>query len=48
LDETITDTRLKMRTCEMFDEVLLSQLSVPIAKIDPNYEENRKRYVLCA
>ena len=44
LDEGIIDTKLKMRTCEMFDEVLLTQLRVPIAEIDPNYEKNRKRY----
>ena len=43
MDSGIRDTKLKMGTCQMLDEALLTQLGTPLLKIDPHYAENRKR-----
>lgn len=41
ISESIKDTKLKLGTCQMFNEVYLSQLRTPLAKIDPFFDENR-------
>lgn len=43
MDSAIRDTKLKMGTCKMLDETLLTQLGTPLLKIDPYYAENRRR-----
>jgi len=43
MESGIRDTKLKMGTCQMLDESLLTQLGTPLLKIDPHYAENRKR-----
>ena len=43
MTENIKDTKLKHGTCQMLNEVYLSQLRAPIAKIDPFYDENREK-----
>ena len=45
MGEAIRDGKLKMGTCQMLNEVYNSQLRVPLAKIDPFYDENRNRYL---
>ena len=39
---SIKDTKLKLGTTQMLNEVYLSQLRTPLAKIDPFFDENRE------
>lgn len=45
LDSGIHDTKMKLGTMQKLDEALLTQITTPIYKIDPHYNENRNRLV---
>lgn len=42
MTENIKDTKLKLGTCQMLNEVYLSQLRAPLTKFEPNFDEHRK------
>lgn len=42
LNRAINDTKNKMEHCQKLDQSLLTQITTPVHKIDPFYDDNRK------
>ena len=43
LNRIIMDTKLKMGTCQLYDQVYLTQVNTPMLKIDPYLNENNRK-----